>query len=102
MESIIIKSILGVTIFIALLSCMVIILIKIIYHYKYLTFYENDETQNIDVISNLPMLIAPIFIRNKGREDSSKELAKLGITIRNLLIIFFSLLGYALIVSQIL
>lgn len=97
----IIESILGLTILFAIFSCMVVILMKIYYHYKYLAaIQEEKQNQNEDVKANIPILIAPIFVRDKEKEGLNKDLAKLGRTIKNLLIVFFCLISYALIVSQ--
>ena len=101
MGTVIIDSILGLTILFAIFSCIVVILMKVYYHYKYLTaIHEEKQNQNGDMIPNLPVLIAPIFVRDKEKEGLNKDLEKLGGTIRNLLIVFFFLISYALIVSQ--
>lgn len=99
MGTVIIESILGLTILFAIFSCIVVILMKIYYHYKYLIAIH-EEKQKEDLTANLPILIAPMFVRDKEKEGLNSDLAKLGRTIKNLLIIFFCLISYALIVSQ--
>lgn len=101
MGTAIIESVLGLTILFAIFTCMVVSLMKIFYHYKYLAeIHDEKQNPNEEVITTLPMLIAPIFFRDKEKEDLNKDLAKLGGTIRNLLVAFFCLISYALIVSQ--
>ena len=99
MSDIIFRTLLGVTALLAIVSCIVTIFLKMFYHFKYIKLMK-DGGEGSDLISNIPVIVAPIIIRNIEEERSNKELARIGIKIKKLLIVFFSLLLYSLIISQ--
>jgi hypothetical protein len=103
MNDIIIKSIINLTLMLAIPSALLIIYLKMFYHYRYLKLIKgNDGSDNFDlVVNNLPIIVAPIILRDRDEENSSPEIAQLGKRIKNLIIIFFSLLLYFFVINQV-